>query len=401
MVYFNQLVGDEYAVEAALTVPASARRQASADERVAAAVGISRDLYDQQADIDTASDMLDLLEEALYQDDSAGLIQTYRINRQQLASAEAAGLLLRARLVEVETAFLKSLLTGGTLAELEAISERHSGAGAAASSLSSQRQEAMERQQTFNLQAQAVETRVYHVELAVKDLLGRLSALEEYLVDARQRGEKQREEELEARRAVEGERAVLAKLADELHDLKQRLEPRVLTAPMAGLVVSDKGGHGAEARTGLRGIEAELPRLRRSVSGGENFFRRIDSDRRRLLDLESVVATTRDLMNRAEAVEVDEIKAEVSFQRGEVTGLATDGRAIEGENRKVSGRIGERAFVEVAAFYEDMLTRADMGVADVYWYRKESSAKSRVQLSREKVRRLRALQDAFKEVLAQ
>jgi hypothetical protein len=106
-------------------------------------------------------------------------------------------------------------------------------------------------------------------------------------------------------------------------------------------------------------------------------------------------------MNRAEAVEVDEIKAEVSFQRGEVTGLATDGRAIEGENRKVSGRIGERAFVEVAAFYEDMLTRADMGVADVYWYRKESSAKSRVQLSREKVRRLRALQDAFKEVLAQ
>jgi hypothetical protein len=47
-----------------------------------------------------------------------------------------------------------------------------------------------------------------------------------------------------------------------------------------------------------------------------------------------------------------------------------------------------------------MLTRADMGVADVYWYRKESSAKARLRLSREKVKRLRALQDAFKEVLA-
>ena len=400
MIYFNQLVGDEYAVEAALTVPESARRQARSDDRVATAVGISRDLYDQQSDIGDASDMLDLLEEALYQNDSAGLIQTYRINRQQLASAEAAGLLLRARLVEVETAFLESLLTGGKLAELRSVVERHSGASAAATSLSAGRQDAIQRQQTFNLQAQAVETRVYHVELAVKDLLGRLSALEEYLVDARQRGEKQREEELEARRAVEGERALLSSLRGELHRLKQRLEPRVLTAPMAALVVSDAGGEKAEASRGMRTTESALAMLRRSVSGGEDFFRRIDSDRRRLLELEGVVAMTRSLMDRAEDLEVDDIKTEVTFQRGEVTGLATYGEDIVGENHKVSGRIGEQAFVDVAGFFEDMLTRADMGVADVYWYRKESSAKSRLRLSREKVKRLRALQDAFKEVLA-
>jgi hypothetical protein len=105
-------------------------------------------------------------------------------------------------------------------------------------------------------------------------------------------------------------------------------------------------------------------------------------------------------MDRAEALEVDDIKEEVSFQRGEVTALATDGESIEGANRGVSGRIGVQAFIDVADFYEDMLTRADMGVSDVYWYRKESSAKSRIQLSREKVKRLRSLQDAFKEVLA-
>jgi len=400
MVYFNQLVGDEYAVEAALTVPGPARRQARSDDRVAAAVSISRDLYEQQADIGTASDTLDLLEEALYKQDSAGLIQTYRINRQQLASAEAAGLLLRARLVEVETAFLESLLTGGKLAELRALTERHSHATDAANSLSSERQGAIQRQQVFNLQAQAVETRVYHVELAVKDLLGRLSALEEYLVDARQRGEKERGEELEARRAVEGERALLSGLQTELRRLKVRLEPRVLTAPMASLVLSDTAGHRDHASRGMRQMESGLAGLRRSVSGGDDFFRRIDSDRRRLLDLGGVVATTRSLMDRAESLEVDDIKTEVAFQRGEVTNLAADSETIDGENQQVSGRIGQNAFVEVAGFFEDMLTRADMGIADVYWYRKESTAKARVELSREKVKRLRALQDAFSEVLA-
>jgi len=400
MLYFNQLVGDEYAVEAALTVPPTARRQARADDRVSTAVAISKDLYDQQADIDNASDVLDLLEDALYQNDSAGLIQTYRINRQQLASAEAAGLLLRARLVEVETTFLESVLTGGAQAELRSLGGRYANASDAATALSTERQEAQQRQEVFDLQAQAVETRVYHVELAVKDLLGRLSALEEYLVDARQRGEKQREEELEARRAVEGERALLSKLSDELHSLKQRLEPRVLTSRMASRVVADEGGKRDQARTGLGAVEADLARLRRSVSGGKAFFQRLDSNRRRLLELERVASMTRDLMDRAEALEVDDIKEEVSYQRGEVTALATDGEAIEGANRGVSGRIGVQAFIDVADFYEDMLTRADMGVSDVYWYRKESSAKAKVQLSREKVKRLRSLQDAFKEVLA-
>ena len=140
--------------------------------------------------------------------------------------------------------------------------------------------------------------------------------------------------------------------------------------------------------------------MRRSVSGGDEFFRRIDNDRRRLVDLEGLARQTRDLMDRAEAAEVDDIKAEVTFQRDEVSGLVKDSEVLGEENEQVSGRIGEQAFVDVADFYEDMLTRADMGVADVYWYRKESSAKARVQLSREKVRRLRALQDAFEEVLS-
>ena len=55
--------------------------------------------------------------------------------------------------------------------------------------------------------------------------------------------------------------------------------------------------------------------------------------------------------------------------------------------------------MNVAGFFEDMLVRADMGVADVYWYRKETTSQNREDLTRDKVRRMRALEEAFRAVL--
>ena len=399
MVYFNQLVDDEFVAEADLTVPRSARLQAQADDQVAQAVQVSSDLYRQQQAIEDANDVLDILEEALYQEDSQGLIQTYRINRQQLSSAEAAGLMLRSRLLETEMAWLEANLTGSARRDLEDVEAEMGSAQGAAVAVARQRQGVVEKQDAFNLQAQAVETRVYHLELAVKDLLGRLTAAEEYLVDARNRGERSREQELEARELIDAERSFLNGMLDDLHDLKKRLEPRVLTARLGSIQAQDEGGQRTDARSRLASIEARLSGLRRAASSGTDFFRRLDGSRSRLIDLERLAGETRDMMDRAEAAEVDDIKQEVRFQRRMVGSLDAEGSAISQTNRGISGRIGRQAFVDVAEFYEDMLTRADMGVADVYWYRKETTSKEREELAREKVSRLRALEEAFSSVL--
>ncbi len=399
MVYFNQLVDEDFVAEADLMVPRMARLQAQADEKVAKAVTVSGDLYRQQEAIEDATDVLDILEEALYQEDSQGLIQTYRLNRQQLSSAEAAGLMLRSRLVDTEMAWLEANLTGSARRELQDVEAEMGTAQGAALSVARERQEVVEKQEAFNLQAQAVETRIYHVELAVKDLLGRLTAAEEYLVDARNRGERTREQELEARGLIDAERADLNELLDLLHELKKRLEPRVLTARLGSVQAADEGTQRTDARSRLASIEGRLSGLRRDASSGSDFFRRLDASRSRLLDLERLAGETRDMMDRAEAAEVDDIKQEVRFQRRMVGSLDEEGNAISQTNRGISGRIGKQAFDEVAGFYEDMLTRADMGVADVYWYRKETTSKDREELAREKVRRLRALKEAFSTVL--
>jgi hypothetical protein len=398
MVYFNQLVDTDFVAEADLTVPADARRQAQADERVAHAVQVSGDLYRQQSAIVDATDVLDLLEEALYQDASGGLIQTYRLHRQQLSSAEAAGLLLRSRLIETEVAYLESNLPPGGRSDLRALQTEIDAATDAAGSVSSARQFVLDRREVFNLQAQAVETRIYHLELAIKDLQGRLTGVEEYLVEARARGERTRDQELEARGQIDGERVDLEGMLTVLHELRKKLEPRVLTGRLGADTVAESE-YRSDARNRLASTEIRLASMRSSVSSGGDFFRRLDASRSRLLDLERLASQARELMDRAETLEVDDIKDEVRFQRRIVGELDREGVSIARSNEGVSGRIGERAFINVAAFFEDMLTRADMGVADVYWYRKETTSKARQELTREKVRRLRALEEAFRSVL--
>ena len=401
MVYFNQLVDDErYVAEAALTVPHAARKMARSDDRVAEAVLVSGDLYKQQDALKDAVALLEVLEDALYGSETIGIIQTYRLQRQQLASAEAAALLLRSRLVDIEMMYLESKLSAGAVKDLTRIRDQREDSEGKASGLTRMRNASVERQQAFNLQALAVEGRVYHVEVLVSDLLSQVGAIEEYLLGARKRGERNRDEEIALRRELETERAHLHQLRELLQALKRRLEPRILTARLVNKSSEGEDLLRGDAQKELQGLERRLARLRLDVgSGRTHFLTRLNSTRSRLVELERISAEARGLMDRAEAVEVDEIKAEVEFQRGMVDNLEKEGAGIAHDNREVSGKIGRHAFQRVADFYQDMLARADMGVIDVFWYRKESTTQAKREMARDKNRRIRALKAAFSGVI--
>ncbi|MBJ95524.1 MAG: hypothetical protein CMP23_13760 [Rickettsiales bacterium] len=401
MVYFNQLVDDQrYVAEAELTVPPAARLMARDDERVADAVVVSGDLYKQQDALEDAVGLLEVLEEALYGSETIGIIQTYRMQRQQLSSAVAAALLLRSRLVDIEMLYLEGAVDGGAKKDLVRIRDSREESEGKASGLTRMRNSSVERQQAFNMQAQAVEGRVYHVEIAVSDLLAQVSAIEEYLLGARKRGERTREEESSIRSELEVERASLTELRSQLAALKRRLEPRILTARLVNESTAGEELMRGDASQELMALERRLARLRRNISSDRsNFLTRLNATRSRLLELERIAEDARNLMDRAEAVEVDEIKAEVEFQRRMVVNLQKEGSGIATENQEVSGRIGRHAFKRVADFYQDMLARADMGIIDVYWYRKESTSQSKREMARDKNRQLRALEATFSGVV--
>jgi len=272
------------------------------------------------------------------------------------------------------------------------------GQGDAATALAEAQLNARDRVEVLDMQAHAVGTRLYHVELAARDIKDRLLAVEEYLVGARARGERSREQEIEVRSAIQVERKLLSDALDDLRELRKRLSPRVLTGRLLIKASEEMRDRQSEAVEELDRKEAKLAELRRSVTSND-FLKKIDGLRSRVIRLD---ASSNDLMSRldgAEATEVAAVKGEVSRQRTAVSALDSEGQDIGQDNTRVSGRIGKDAFGNVVNFYEDMLTRADMGVADVYWYRKESLSQEKRSLARESNQRLRILRDAFSDVL--
>lgn len=401
MLYFNQLVDSEKFVAAAdQSVPAEARQRAQEDERVNRAVRLSGDLYRQQGAIKESSELLTTLEIALNAKGSDDLLQTYRLHRQQIDSAESASLVLRTRLVELEGRILTAGTSSGDLSGEVAQIQSDVGNGAAGQLAASQR-ETLEIQEHWGMQVDAVATRVYHLELFVADQLDKLTAIEEYLAGARARGERTREQETEARSAIDTERKELEITKEALRQLKRRVDSRTLTQRLAQRAVRGASEERSAATDALAALEGRQEGLRAKASGSGDTLGRVDMVRRRLRDLGGQASEARVALSDEEAREVQAIRKELEFQRRMVAGLQTEGDTIGSKNTGVSGRIGKQAFVDVAAFYEDMLTRADMGVIDVFWYRKEQLSAEKKKLSREKTNRLESLEEAFRSVLVE
>jgi hypothetical protein len=395
MVYFNQLVdGDRFVAEADLTVPQAAVRKAKQDERVTEAVRISSDLYRQQGDIEAADDLLDLLEKTLGESASRDLLQVYRLHRQAISSTDAAGVLLRQRLVDLEIAWLADNLPASSQAKLAPLRS----VGSAASALADAERATRDRVDALDMQARAVTTRLYHVELQARDNQDILLEFEEYLVGARARGERTRDQEIEIRNQIALERKELESALDELRELRKRLSPRVLTGRLLIEASENLRARQGDAVVDLTRQESALSDLRREVASND-FLRKVSDLRARIVSLDGQSTALKQRLDDAEATEVAAVKGEVSRQRRTVDQLDSEGQVIGDENTSVSGKIGASAFRNVVDFYEDMLTRADMGVADVFWYRKEQLSQEKRTLARESNQRLRILQDAFSDVL--
>lgn len=392
MQYFDQLVDPSFVAAADFAVPKEAVAKARSNPVVDAAVDVAGELYGGQRDLEDADELLDQLEAATVNDDGVDLIQTYRLHRQQLATAESAVFAQRQRLVDLEVAwFDEQGLTGAAAIRTEVGRDE-----SPTERLTRLRAEVDAKRHAFELQADAVGTRIFDLENEIREQLETLRGAEEYLVRARREGRRTREDELALRKEIEQERAALEAGLAELDGYRRRLRPSVLTAALRLPADVDEANR-SSASTALRDVERRL----RGVRGGASneFFVRLDAARGRLDALEARAVETRDLLQRAESKDIQDIVREVAFQRREVDGLVAQAEGIEQQNDALAAHLGRQAFVDVAAFYEDMLARAEMGVIDVFWYRKEAASARKKELSREKNRRQAVLQDVFEDVL--
>ena len=95
----------------------------------------------------------------------------------------------------------------------------------------------------------------------------------------------------------------------------------------------------------------------------------------------------------------EKLKEQVLAEQSQLEGYGKEVSGISTDARDLVGRIAFDSFKRVRQSFYDLVLKADVGVVDVAFTRKQDKTAQIQKLSAQKDRELRQLDDEFKEVL--
>jgi hypothetical protein len=94
-----------------------------------------------------------------------------------------------------------------------------------------------------------------------------------------------------------------------------------------------------------------------------------------------------------------QIRDQVTAEQALLSSYGSDVKGVSGEARNLVGRIAFDSFKRVRQQFYDLVLKADVGLVDVAFTRKQDKTSEIQKISAQKDRELRVLDNEFKEVL--
>ena len=120
--------------------------------------------------------------------------------------------------------------------------------------------------------------------------------------------------------------------------------------------------------------------------------KRVEGDRAR-------VASAKLQLQTAVANKAENIRHQVEEEQNKLRGYSGEVDNVAGNARNLVGRIAFDSFKRVRKQFYDMVLKADVGMVDVAWTKKQDKTNKIQELSKNKDKELKSLDDEFKEVL--
>ena len=200
----------------------------------------------------------------------------------------------------------------------------------------------------------------------------------------------------------------------DLHDIRElvvALQKELETLRRESAMGADQAGTGDELAAEDRKLEGRLDRtLREEGALTRRLLGRMSSsDRARaeqllaLLDrldgVDAIVARSNTRIDRVLDSELAEVKALIVEERARVTTYQKELAATEAENLDLGSRVIYSSFQSVSNRFYDITVRADVGMVDVGWARREEAEGSYTKVQSDSAREKRLLRNDFKDVL--
>ena len=301
-------------------------------------------------------------------------------------------------LTQAEAELVAPLLTAEERAQLQRLLADESGTRARLAALPTTNAAVAERRKAMQDRVDALDREAYRVGYELQSMNAVLAAVQKWVADTRSQRKGSAADEKAFQERVRGEQQAAAALEKELDGLRAELRDARAKA--------DTALSGEEAlRAEVISVESQAHQV---IAQAE--ARLTDPAARAIIERAHAARLRLDaLAKRTEAAKValqtrvrrkgDEIRDKVVAEQMLLQQYTGDVTRASGEARQLVGRIAFDSFRRVRGQFYDLVLKADVGVVDVAFTRKQDKTSDIQKTASQKDRELKALDDEFKEVL--
>jgi tetratricopeptide (TPR) repeat protein len=395
--YFQQLIsesGKTFDITAFL--PPIAVKWATTSRDVADAVRMTGDIDSSKKGVsesnEIATRLIDVLDKR-----SLEVFPQYQEGLNRADAVDSSLAQVERDLLAVEQRVLGTDTLAAIGRELEAVRAERTQLEARFNSLPKSDQDLEARKMRMSDQMTRLEQECYRLSLQVESLFAVLAAVEKYRADTRDQRTSGPAEEKEFADGMKQYREVVGSLREELGEVQKKMRDEKAKLGLTGSGDADLRARYEQVlkkeKELMAGARSGLP------ANAQGVMRGLDEARTSIDQLKG-------RSNAAKANIRDAVKRKAEAMREKVRGETELLKGYEGEVSQVAGNaqnlvgsIAFESFKRVRKQFYDLVLKADVGLVDVAWTRKQDKTHQIQNLAKQKDRELKGLDEEFKEVL--
>lgn len=401
--YFDALVGREVGRAESVEVPAVVAAWVNDDPRMARTLGVAKDLDTGRADIEESLEIISELEDAINSRSKVDIFPQLKEGWGRGLEVQSQFVGKKKQLIAIEAKLVLASASKDDRARYAEARNERKRLQKSYDSIPKSRSELNARERGVKRQYADLETALYRLGYEIDSQRAQLVAMDKWLEDRKARGEEVPPDE---ERTIRESMSRHYKLIEELEKDRATLR-KIVRRSKAQTGINDDVAESEEEtkkeyQAALAAERSLLRNLRAGLGGGDRqAVEAMDEIHARILRHEARLETYFGKLNKIVNRKVDEIRRELDAERIRVAQYAEELNIYSGDSDSLAGDIAQNNFRRVEERFNDIILKADVGIIDVAWKRKEDRTSRIRQLFDHKANDLETLDRNFRGVLSE
>ena len=395
--YFDDLLArNDKTLDVTSLLPPIALKWATTRREVADAVQIINALEQGRRGVTEGQDIAARIIKAL---DERGL-ESFPVMQEGYTRADAVeSSIIRAEeaLTRIEGYLVGTYLSPAQKAQIDAARAEAQALQQRIQTLPTTPDEVQARKDRIRAKIDAVDQNAFRLGVDIQSQYAQLAAISKYVDDTRVQRKNSPEDEKAFLERVSVERKALDAVQVELEKTRQALADEKNNAENA---VGGDESLKRDFETALKRQRETYEKVRGLLpADGSQVMLRADVVRADAAGVKERIVLAKKTLRDRVVRRAERLREQVLAEQAQLEGYGREVVAISTDARDLVGRIAFDSFKRVRQSFYDLVLKADVGVVDVAFTRKQDKTAQIQKLSAQKDRELRQLDDEFKEVL--